>query len=87
MANKLKIYACSGIGNENVRYTYWLDNTKTVSNTMAVNTLLALINRNNIEILRLVTMTNEQKLANLNDIDVYVLCCFANNESNIVLYL
>ena len=74
MANKLKIYACSGIGNENVRYTYWLDNTKTVSNTMAVNTLLALINRNNIEILRLVTMTNEQKLANLNDIDVYVLC-------------
>ena len=75
MANRLKIYACSGIGQtEQGTWNYWLDNTETVNNTQAVNTLLALINRNYIEVTRLRGMSDADKIANLNDIDVYVLC-------------
>ena len=81
MADRLKIYACSGIG-ENAEsqeqlWEYWNDNTDCISNTQAVNTLLLLINRNYIEITRLSGMTREDKIANLNDIDVYVLCLHA----------
>ena len=81
MADRLKIYACSGIG-ENAEsqeqlWEYWSDNTDCISNTQAVNTLLLLINRNYIEITRLAGMTREDKIANLNDIDVYVLCLHA----------
>lgn len=81
MADRLKIYACSGIG-ENAEsqeqlWQYWNDNTDCISNTQAVNTLLLLINRNYIEITRLAGMTREDKIANLNDIDVYVLCLHA----------
>lgn len=81
MADRLKIYACSGIGEnaesqENL-WDYWTDNTNAVSNTQAVNTLIVLINRNYIEITRLAGMTREDKIANLNDIDVYVLCLHA----------
>ena len=81
MADRLKIYACSGIG-ENAEsqeqlWEYWNDNTDCISNTQAVNTLLLLINRNYIEITRLAGMTREDKIANLNDIDVYVLCLHA----------
>ena len=81
MADRLKIYACSGIG-ENAEsqeqlWEYWSDNTDCISNTQAVNTLLLLINRTYIEITRLAGMTREDKIANLNDIDVYVLCLHA----------
>jgi len=81
MADRLKIYACSGIG-ENAEsqeqlWEYWNDNTDCISNTQAVNTLLLLINRNYIEITRLAGMTREDKIVNLNDIDVYVLCLHA----------
>ena len=81
MADRLKIYACSGIG-ENAEsqeqlWQYWSDNTDCISNTQAVNTLLLLINRNYIEITRLAGMTREDKIANLNDIDVYVLSLHA----------
>lgn len=77
MSGKLKIYACSGIGEAQdpaQSWNYWTDNTSTLSNTQAVNTLLALINRNYIEVTRLRGMTEADKIANLNDIDVYVVC-------------
>lgn len=80
MSNKLKIYACSGIGSADQAQgvlNYWTDNTNTMANTQAVNTLLALINRNYIEVNRLRGMTPEQKIANLNDIDVYTVCLAA----------
>ena len=86
MADRLKIYACSGIG-ENAEtqeriWDYWTDNTDCISNTQAVNTLIALINRNYIEVTRLATMTREDKIANLNDIDLYVVCLRAAQHCN-----
>ena len=80
MANRLKIYACSGIGSTNPEQgvlNYWTDNTDTLTNTQAVNTLLALINRNYIEVNRLRNMTADDKIANLCDIDVYTVCLAA----------
>ena len=46
MSEKLKIYACSGIGSTDPQkpVEYFTDGTSTVSNTQAVNTILARIN-------------------------------------------
>lgn len=74
MARTLSIYACSGIGSnakvEHETYDYWLDNTNSVSNTQAVNSLLARINTDAIEILNL-ELTDEEVLERLNEIDWY----------------
>ncbi len=83
MSGKLKIYACSGIGDvQEKAVAYWTDNTRTIDNTQAVNTLLALINRNYIEVARLRGMSPVDKIANLNDIDLYVLCLHAAQYCN-----
>lgn len=76
MADKLKIYACSGIGETPAgrKWEYWTDNTVTVRNTQAVNTLLALINEKYTELAFLRTLTDEQAIKNLNAIDLYVVC-------------
>ena len=71
MADRLKIYACSGIGETDEKYSYWLDNTKTVSNTQAVNNLLAIINEAYAEVTYLRYLTNAQKIQLLNEIDLY----------------
>lgn len=74
MAKTLSIYACSGIGAnpqaEKQQYDYWLDNTNSVTNTQAVNTLLAHINTDAIEVLNL-DLTDQEVLERLNDIDFY----------------
>ena len=73
MSGKLKIYACSGIGStdaQNKRVGYWLDGTNTLSNTQAVNTLLARINEKYIAATRLVHISPEEKIALLNDVDL-----------------
>ena len=74
MARTLSIYACSGIGSnahvEHEKYDYWLDNTNSVTNTQAVNSLLARINTDAIEILNL-ELTDEEVLERLNEIDWY----------------
>lgn len=75
MANKLKIYACSGIGST-PEFNYWTDNTNTMNNTQAVNTMLAKINLAYSEVQYL--QLSEQDIINkLNDIDLYTLtlCC------------
>ena len=76
MANKLNIYACSGIGAaaESRKYDYWLDNTQTVSNTQAVNTLLALINEQNAEIMYLRNIDQAGIIERLNYIDLLSVC-------------
>jgi hypothetical protein len=77
MSEKLKIYACSGIGNaeySNTPIAYWTDNTNTISNTQAINTLLARINLLNISISRLQGITPEEKIACLNEIDMLCVC-------------
>ena len=72
MSGKLKIYACSGIGavEAKKRVGYWLDNTNTLSNTQAVNTLLARINEKYIAATRLAGISKQDKIALLNDVDL-----------------
>lgn len=75
MSNRLKIYACSGIGNADAKYNYWLDNTLTVSNTQAVNSLLSMINLNYSEIQNLSLKTSEV-VERLNQIDMYSVAIY-----------
>ena len=72
MAGKLKIYACSGIGETGDKrtYDYWLDNTNTVDNTQAVNTLLSLINMRVAELTNL-QLSQAEQIALLDEIDLY----------------
>ena len=72
MSGKLKIYACSGIGavEAKKRVGYWLDNTNTLSNTQAVNTLLARINEKYIAATRLAGISKQDKITLLNDVDL-----------------
>lgn len=73
MANKLKIYACSGINKaaaKGRKMSYWTDETKTIANTQAVNTLLAMINSRYIIVNKLRGITDAQKCDYLNDIDM-----------------
>ena len=70
MADRLKIYACSGIGEtENKPISYWTDGTNTIANTQAVNTLLVAINGAWIRLTRLAGLSKEDKIALLNEID------------------
>lgn len=77
MSNKLKIYACSGVGSaehSNTPIAYWTDNTNTLSNTQAINTLLARINLLNISISRLQGVMPKEKIECLNEIDMLCVC-------------
>ena len=76
MANKLKIYACSGIGAATETkdpianlVPYWTDNTNCLNNTQAINTLLARINSRWIEVVRLRGLTDEERLQKQDEID------------------
>lgn len=73
--SKLKIYCCSGVGQSgtaSVSFTYWLDGTRTVSNTTAVNSLLARINSINTE-LQYLELSEEDIIIRANAIDIYVI--------------
>lgn len=76
MANKLKIYACSGIGTATDTkdpvagiVPYFTDNTNCLTNTQAINTLLARINSRWIEVVRLQGLTDQEKIEKQNEID------------------
>lgn len=82
MADKLKIYACSGIGDaesaaQPKMLGYWLDGTNTISNTQAVNSLLVKINSNRIKAYRLQTLSVAGKIDCLNRMDFYYVCLLA----------
>lgn len=76
MSSKLKIYACSGLGNvpqaELGKYTYWTDNTNSVYNTQAQNTLLLFINNAIIEI-NYLNLNDEEIRYRLNQIDLWAV--------------
>lgn len=78
-SGKLKIYACSGIGNADSKYDYWLDNTQTVSNTQAVNSLLSMINLCYSEAINLGLRT-EEVVDRLNQIDLYSVAMYYAQE-------
>lgn len=80
MAGKLKIYACSGIGTTDTAdktFKYWTDNTSELTNTQAVNTILAYINANYIEVKYQKGLTASEKINRLNDVDIYVVAMLA----------
>ncbi len=79
MSGKLKIYACSGIGSTDSKYDYWLDNTQTVSNTQAVNSLLSMINLCYSEVINLGLRT-EEVVDRLNQIDLYSVAMYYAQE-------
>lgn len=70
MSEKLKIYACSGIGVTTPKVKF-NTNGNTVSNTQAVNTLLVKMNSKLIEAKRLRGLSKEEKIAALNDADFF----------------
>lgn len=78
MSDKLKIYACSGIGEtdgqEQQVLQFWTDGTNTLSNTQAINGLLAKINLLYIQVTRSQDDWNVHKLDKLNDIDMLSVC-------------
>lgn len=78
MADRLKIYACSGVGDSSEQEQpktlgFWTDGTNTVSNTKAVNTLLVKINNNRIRAFRLQGISEQEKIHCLNNIDFLVV--------------
>lgn len=81
MRDGLKIYACSGldlsahknIGSTTPEFNYWLDNTQTITNTVAVNNLLADINLLFVQLMYY-NLSKEEILHALNLIDLYVVC-------------
>lgn len=82
MSNKLKIYACSGIGatNNDKVLSYYTDGTNTVANTQAVNALLAKINATYIRATRLANISKEDKIAMLCDVDLLSVCLDAAKQ-------
>lgn len=72
MADKLKIYMCSGVGDAKGAYQYWLDGTNTLSNTMAVNTLLARINALCVRLDYQAGLTPSDRIELFNQIDILV---------------
>lgn len=74
MTNKLKIYACSGIGDasEQAPAKYWTDETNTLRNTQAVNSLLAQINLRWSEVTNL-PISQQDKADTLCDMDVLLV--------------
>lgn len=80
MSKGLKIYACTGLKRVGAvetpeQYDYWLDNTSSVTNTQAVNTMFTFINSAIIDLTYL-QLTDEEKRARLRDIDLWAVALF-----------
>lgn len=75
MANKLKIYACSGIEDkkEPGLQKFWTDGYKVLNNTQAANTILVQINLLRSELQNL-PLTDEERIERYNAIDIYTVC-------------
>lgn len=81
MANKLKIYACSGVGsNDGGTYNYWLDNNENIlRNTQAVNSLFAKIDANYTQLIY-EDVAPARQIELLNNIDLLSVCLFYAQE-------
>ena len=81
MSEKLKIYACSGLGVGETgqradHFNYWTDGTLTLNNTQAANTLLAKINLALSELRCLKTLTDDERTQLINQINLYSVCLY-----------
>ena len=73
MSEKLKIYACSGIGDTDSQeqpIRFWTDGTNTISNTQAVNGLLAKINLAHIQATKQQGLSDGDRIDLLCDVDM-----------------
>ena len=86
MANKLNIYACSGLNDAKAgSYNYWTDGTRTLDNTQAANGIIAKINLNLAKLMHLRNLTREEQNSLIQTINVYTACLYfvrqyANDE-------
>lgn len=84
MADRLKIYACSGLEDSAKSsvggYKYWSDGSDPVNNTQAVNSLIAKINLCRSELINLAGLTEEDKIDLLNEIVFYNVCLYFERE-------
>ena len=89
MSNRLKIYACSGLDTKDgSMYKYWLNNTRTVSNTQAVNKLLALINLKYVQAVYYKSLSIPQRAELLDEVDILTVCLYyATNYASDPEYL
>lgn len=74
MSEKLKIYACSGIGETDSQeqpIRFWTDGTNTISNTQAVNGLLAKINLAHIQATKQQGLSDGDRIGLLCDVDLF----------------
>lgn len=91
MANKLKIYACSGVGQaeDSASFDYWYSNGNVLQNTQAVNTLTAYINANQAKLRSKLLTDRTQRQDLLDEIDLYAVCLYyaqsySGNQSELV---
>ena len=75
--DKLKIYACSGLGDTATKdaYKWWSDDTNTITNTQAINALLVKINLLRAQILHL-QQSHEERTEALNALMLYAVCLY-----------
>ncbi len=79
MANRLKIYACSGVGDTSVAnqsgYNYWADNIDSVNSTQAVNLIYTRIQLLYSQLIGL-PLTNSEIIEHLDAIDFYSIAIY-----------
>ncbi|MBO4693415.1 MAG: hypothetical protein J5659_03355 [Clostridia bacterium] len=81
MADKLKIYACSGIDDEQKpgQLKFWTDGSDVLTNTQAANGILTEINLLRSE-LRNLPLSEEERIERYNAIDIYTVCLYFVNQ-------
>lgn len=84
MADRLKIYACSGLEDSAKTtvsgYQYWSNGSDPMDNTQAVNSLIAKINLCRSELLNLAGLTKKDKIDLLNEIVFYNVSLYFTQE-------
>ena len=77
MSNKLKIYACSGIGETENRAKTWIsEDTNASTNTQAMNAILAIINSLAVDLRYPENMSEKEIATTYNALDLYSVCFY-----------
>jgi len=76
MSNRLKIYACSGIGETNRAKTWISEDTNAATNTQGMNAILAIINSLAVDLRYPENLTEKEIIAAYNALDLYSVCFY-----------
>ena len=71
MSNRLKIYACSGIGETNRAKAWISEDTNAATNTQGMNAILAIINSLAVDLRYPENLTEKEIIATYNALDLY----------------